>query len=57
MHEQVIDDRWVETKASWAVYRDVPVRKVALRLDVQIVASAVDEMIRRSSKYQPGVHG
>jgi len=25
MHEQVIDDRWVETKASWAVYRDVPI--------------------------------
>ncbi len=25
MHEQVIDDRCVETKASWAVYRDVPI--------------------------------
>lgn len=25
MHEQVIDDRWVETKASWAAYRDVPI--------------------------------
>lgn len=25
MHEQVIDDRWVETKASWAAYRDCPI--------------------------------
>lgn len=25
MHEQVIDDRWVATKASWAAHRDVPV--------------------------------
>jgi SAM-dependent methyltransferase len=24
MREQVIDDRWVATKASWAAYRDVP---------------------------------
>ena len=23
--EQVIDDRWVETKPSWAAYRDVPI--------------------------------
>jgi SAM-dependent methyltransferase len=25
LHEQVIDDRWVETKPSWAAYRDVPI--------------------------------
>jgi SAM-dependent methyltransferase len=25
MHEQIIDDRWVETKASWAPYRDTPI--------------------------------
>jgi hypothetical protein len=25
MHEQVIDDRWVETKTSWAAYRDCPI--------------------------------
>jgi SAM-dependent methyltransferase len=25
LHEQVIDDRWVEMKPSWAAYRDVPV--------------------------------
>jgi hypothetical protein len=25
LHEQVIDDRWVETKPSWAPYRDVPI--------------------------------
>jgi SAM-dependent methyltransferase len=25
MHEQIIDDRWVATKASWAAYRDVPI--------------------------------
>ncbi|HET7501869.1 MAG TPA: class I SAM-dependent methyltransferase [Kofleriaceae bacterium] len=25
MREQVIDDRWVATKASWAAYRDVPI--------------------------------
>lgn len=25
MHEQVIDDRWVETKPSWAAYRDCPI--------------------------------
>jgi len=25
MHEQIIDDRWVTTKASWAAYRDVPI--------------------------------
>jgi SAM-dependent methyltransferase len=25
MHEQLIDDRWVETKASWAAYRDCPI--------------------------------
>ena len=24
MHEQVIDDRWIATKASWAAHRDVP---------------------------------
>jgi SAM-dependent methyltransferase len=24
-HEQVIDDRWVETKPSWAAYRDLPI--------------------------------
>ncbi|HJT81716.1 MAG TPA: class I SAM-dependent methyltransferase [Chthoniobacterales bacterium] len=25
LHEQVIDDRWVKTKPSWAAYRDVPI--------------------------------
>ena len=25
LREQVIDDRWVETKPSWAAYRDVPI--------------------------------
>jgi SAM-dependent methyltransferase len=25
MHEQVIDDRWVAIKASWAAHRDVPI--------------------------------
>jgi len=25
LHEQVIDDRWVEMKPSWAAYRDVPI--------------------------------
>jgi len=25
LHEQVIDDRWIETKPSWATYLDVPV--------------------------------
>jgi SAM-dependent methyltransferase len=25
MHEQVIDDRWIATKASWAAHRDVPI--------------------------------
>lgn len=25
MHEQLIDDRWVETKASWAEHRGVPI--------------------------------
>jgi len=25
LHEQVIDNRWVETKPSWARYRDVPI--------------------------------
>jgi SAM-dependent methyltransferase len=25
MHEQVIDDRWVETKPSWGTYRGVPI--------------------------------
>jgi SAM-dependent methyltransferase len=25
LREQVIDDRWVKTKPSWAVYRDVPI--------------------------------
>ena len=25
MHEQLIDDRWVEIKASWAAYRDCPI--------------------------------
>jgi SAM-dependent methyltransferase len=25
LHEQVIDDRWIEIKQSWAVYRDVPI--------------------------------
>jgi SAM-dependent methyltransferase len=25
LREQVIDDRWVEAKPSWAVYRDVPI--------------------------------
>jgi SAM-dependent methyltransferase len=24
-HEQVIDDRWVKVKATWAVYRDIPI--------------------------------
>jgi SAM-dependent methyltransferase len=30
MHEQVIDDRWIETKPSWEVYRDVPVSFLAV---------------------------
>ena len=25
LHEQIIDDRWVETKPSWAAYRDMPI--------------------------------
>jgi SAM-dependent methyltransferase len=25
LHEQVIDDRWVETKPNWATYRGVPI--------------------------------
>ena len=25
LREQVIDDRWVKTKPSWAAYRDVPI--------------------------------
>ena len=25
LREQVIDDRWVKTKASWEAYRDVPI--------------------------------
>jgi hypothetical protein len=25
LHEQVIDDRWIETKPSWSAYRDVPI--------------------------------
>ena len=25
MREQVIDDRWIATKASWAAHRDVPI--------------------------------
>jgi SAM-dependent methyltransferase len=25
LREQIIDDRWVETKPSWAAYRDVPI--------------------------------
>ena len=25
LHEQVIDDRWIETKPNWAAYRDVPI--------------------------------
>jgi SAM-dependent methyltransferase len=25
LREQVVDDRWVETKPSWAAYRDVPI--------------------------------
>ncbi|AFY97002.1 class I SAM-dependent DNA methyltransferase [Chamaesiphon minutus] len=25
LREQVIDDRWIETKPSWSVYRDVPI--------------------------------
>ena len=25
LHEQVIDDRWIETKPNWAPYRDVPI--------------------------------
>jgi SAM-dependent methyltransferase len=25
MREQVVDDRWVQTKPSWAVFRDVPI--------------------------------
>ena len=30
MHEQVIDDRWVATKASWAAHRDVPISFVCV---------------------------
>ncbi|MBE9140705.1 class I SAM-dependent methyltransferase [Nodosilinea sp. LEGE 07088] len=25
LREQIIDDRWIETKPSWSVYRDVPI--------------------------------
>ena len=30
MHEQIIDDRWIRTKASWSAYRDVPVSFVCV---------------------------
>lgn len=30
MHEQIIDDRWVATKPSWAAYRDVPISFVCV---------------------------
>jgi SAM-dependent methyltransferase len=30
MHEQIIDDRWVATKPSWAVHRDVPISFVCV---------------------------
>ena len=25
MHEQLVDDRWVRTKATWTTYRDCPI--------------------------------
>ena len=30
MHEQVIDERWIEKKPKWEVYRDVPVSFLAV---------------------------
>ena len=30
MHEQVIDDRWMETKPTWDVHRDVPISFLAV---------------------------
>jgi len=30
VHEQIIDDRWVATKPSWAAHRDVPVSFVCV---------------------------
>ena len=30
MHEQAIDDRWIETKPTWDVHRDVPISVLAV---------------------------